>query len=70
VGDRPGTRGAGTGSQGPVAFQNTGTTAPAEEQPAPWDLPPGGAVLAFVLCVLIGAAGGRVYAGIVAPPRR
>lgn len=52
-----------------VAFQNTGSTAPRNE-PAPWDLPVGGVVLALVLCVLIGAAGGRVYAGIVAPPRR
>ncbi|HEX2294471.1 MAG TPA: copper resistance CopC family protein [Actinomycetota bacterium] len=57
------------GGSGPVAFQNTGDTAPPEE-PAPWDLPVGGVVLALVLCVLIGAAGGRVYAGIVAPSRR
>lgn len=61
--------GSGDSTGGPVAFQNTGSTAPGEE-PAPWDLPLGGVVLAFVLCVMIGAAGGRVYAGIVAPPRR
>lgn len=53
----------------PVAFQNTGGRQPAK-RPDPWDLPIGGVVLAFVLCVMIGAAGGRVYAGIVAPPRR
>jgi methionine-rich copper-binding protein CopC len=53
---------------GPVAFQNTGDRAPRRE--SPWDLPVGAAVMALVLCVLIGAAGGRVYAGIVAPPRR
>jgi methionine-rich copper-binding protein CopC len=64
-----GSRRAAGGAQDAVAFQNTGRTVPPEE-PAPWDLPLGGVVLALVLCVLIGAAGGRVYAGIVAPPRR
>ena len=59
----------GPGTTGPVAFQPAGRNV-APEEPAPWDLPPGGVVLAFVLCVMIGAAGGRVYAGIVAPPRR
>lgn len=59
----------GGGVRETVAIQNTGTTAPADE-PAPWDLPLGGVVLALALCVMIGAAGGRVYAGIVAPPRR
>ena len=73
---RPGARGPrkGGGRSGgdttdPIAIQNTGSTVPADE-PAPWDLPLGGVVLAFALCVMIGAAGGRVYAGIVAPPRR
>lgn len=61
--------GGGSGNAGPVAFQNTGDQAPADE-PAPWDLPVDGVVIAFALCVMIGAAGGRVYAGIVAPPRR
>lgn len=69
-----GNRGGGGRSSGgsgreTVALQNTGSTAPAE-QPAPWDLPLSGVAMAFVLCVMIGAAGGRVYAGIVAPPRR
>lgn len=67
--------GAGPAAQGPgrtkepVPFENTGGAAPA---PAPgvWDLPMGGVVMALALCVMIGAAGGRVYAGIVAPPRR
>jgi methionine-rich copper-binding protein CopC len=67
--DRRDTRPGAGGPQGPVAFQNTGTTEPTREPP-PWDLPLGGVVLALVLCVMIGAAGGRVYAGIVAPPRR
>ncbi|HYO61166.1 MAG TPA: copper resistance protein CopC, partial [Actinomycetota bacterium] len=61
-------RSTGGGRQAPVAIQNTGSTAPAE-QPAPWDLPLSGVAMAFALCVMIGAAGGRVYAGIVAPPR-
>jgi hypothetical protein len=52
-----------------VAFENTGDTAP-ETAPAPWDLPVGAVVMALALCVMIGAAGGRVYAGIVAPSRR
>jgi methionine-rich copper-binding protein CopC len=60
--------GSGESTDGPVAFQNTGSTQPTGE-PAPWDLPLGGVVLAFALCVMIGAAGGRVYAGIVAPRR-
>lgn len=60
--------GGGSATQPPVAFENTGDTAPGG--PAPWDLPVGGVVLALALCVMIGAAGGRVYAGIVAPPRR
>ena len=51
----------------PVPFENTGDRAPG---PSPWDLPMGGVVMALALCVMIGAAGGRVYAGIVAPPRR
>lgn len=57
-----------TGVEDPVRFENAGTTTAGE--PAPWDLPVGGVVLALLLCVMIGAAGGRVYAGIVAPPRR
>lgn len=63
--------GGGTSAAGgtPVAFQPTGGTALAPE-PAPWDLPLGGVAMAFALCVMIGAAGGRVYAGIVAPTRR
>ncbi len=52
---------------GPVSFQNAGDRAPEQ---SPWDLPVGGVLMAFALCVMIGAAGGRVYAGIVAPPRR
>jgi methionine-rich copper-binding protein CopC len=52
----------------PLAFQDTGDGRRAE--PDPWDLPVGGVVMSLVLCVMIGAAGGRVYAGIVAPPRR
>ncbi|MDQ3953260.1 MAG: copper resistance protein CopC [Actinomycetota bacterium] len=61
-------RDAGSRDAGPVAFQNTGDRTPAGE-PAPWDLPVDGVVIAFALCVMIGAAGGRVYAGIVAPRR-
>jgi methionine-rich copper-binding protein CopC len=61
--------GRGDGTNGPVAFQPAGGNVPSDE-PAPWDLPVGGVLLAFALCVMIGAAGGRVYAGIVAPPRR
>lgn len=59
-----------TGVEDPVRFENAGTTAAAGDEPAPWDLPLSGVVLALILCVMIGAAGGRVYAGIVAPPRR
>jgi methionine-rich copper-binding protein CopC len=74
-GGDPKARGNGGGSKaggsgdGPVAFENTGDTAP-QPAPAAWDLPIGGVLMALVLCVMIGAAGGRVYAGIVAPPRR
>ena len=57
----------GPRTEEPVPFENTGGRAPA---PAAWDLPIGGVVMALALCVMIGAAGGRVYAGIVAPPRR
>lgn len=53
----------------PVEFEPTRGTAP-EPAPAAWDLPLGAVLMALVLCVMIGAAGGRVYAGIVAPPRR
>jgi methionine-rich copper-binding protein CopC len=63
---RPSGTGAKTG--GPVAFENTGDRRAPEQ--SPWDLPVGGVVMALALCVMIGAAGGRVYAGIVAPPRR
>jgi copper resistance protein C len=66
---RPTQRPSGRSGAETVALQNTGSTQPAE-QPAPWDLPLSGVAMAFVLCVMIGAAGGRVYAGIVAPPRR
>ncbi len=52
-----------------VTFENTGDRGP-EPAPAAWDLPVGAVLMALVLCVMIGAAGGRVYAGIVAPPRR
>lgn len=69
--ERPGRgarSGGGSRTGSPVAFQPARDRAP--DEPAPWDLPLSGVVMAFVLCVLIGAAGGRVYAGIVAPPRR
>ncbi len=52
-----------------VRFENTGSRTP-EPAPAAWDVPVGAVLMALVLCVMIGAAGGRVYAGIVAPPRR
>lgn len=41
-----------------------------QPEPAAWDLPIGGVLMALFLCVMIGAAGGRVYAGIVGPARR
>lgn len=52
-----------------VRFENTGGQAP-QPEPAAWDLPIGAVLMALVLCVTIGAAGGRVYAGIVGPTRR
>ncbi|MFN2588721.1 MAG: copper resistance protein CopC [Actinomycetota bacterium] len=70
---RPGRDGGGPRAPGArnetVTLENTGDRAP-DPGPAAWDLPLGAVFMALVLCVLIGAAGGRVYAGIVAPPRR
>lgn len=68
AGRGPRNRPRGSAETAPVAFQPARDSVSGE--PAPWDLPVGGVVLAFALCVMIGAAGGRVYAGIVAPPRR
>ena len=67
-GSGPRNRPGGTAETSPVAFRPAGDSL--ADEPAPWDLPVSGVVLALALCVMIGAAGGRVYAGIVAPPRR
>jgi methionine-rich copper-binding protein CopC len=49
--------------------QATGATTDVPEETSLFDFPAGGALLAFGSAVLIGAAGGYVYAGIMGPIR-
>ena len=63
--DRAGDQAAGSNDQ---ELTSAGAPKPREEKPGIWEgIPIGGFLMAMTVAALIGAAGGRIYAGIMGP---